>query len=382
MQNPAAFDLNRAIKSWREQTSRLPSFRAENVDELESHLRESVNRLKGLGLSEEEAWIIAQKRLGIRTELELEFGKINEPVRTGRAVTSMMISIIAAAVLLPVSGHPFWLVYPVWGNYMALISALTVLTFLVVVLPAFALMREWKWEVPGWLAMVAGLTLGSGVALLVAFLKAWEGVGIAWPALVMGGAAGALGVFTYARFRLTERTQPMVKGAWLAMAGAALCGVVVTLFQNRVDLLHGYWLDRWLAPPLALFGYPIAAGWIIFPAGAWLGWWLPRRVQSWRAWSSFGLGCGAGAALSALMLLVGLTLWRLYLAHCGQNDAMIAALGGVTKAAMQEHLMRTNEVWMQQYWTRFAVVVPTAALWVGLWAVRARKQARAELAPA
>jgi hypothetical protein len=46
MQNEISFDLNRAIQNWREQLAQLPAFRSENLDELETHLRDSIAVLK------------------------------------------------------------------------------------------------------------------------------------------------------------------------------------------------------------------------------------------------------------------------------------------------------------------------------------------------
>jgi hypothetical protein len=48
------------------------------VDELESHLRDSISRLRATGLSEEESWVIAQKRIGQIDSLEQEFAKLAE----------------------------------------------------------------------------------------------------------------------------------------------------------------------------------------------------------------------------------------------------------------------------------------------------------------
>lgn len=71
------FDLNHAIQTWREELDQSPAFRRENLDELETHLRDSLAVLQTRGLSEEEAFWIAVKRAGNRTMLGEEFGKVN-----------------------------------------------------------------------------------------------------------------------------------------------------------------------------------------------------------------------------------------------------------------------------------------------------------------
>ena len=51
METTTSFDLNRAIQSWRENLAQSPAFRGENLNELESHLRDSVATWQARGLS-------------------------------------------------------------------------------------------------------------------------------------------------------------------------------------------------------------------------------------------------------------------------------------------------------------------------------------------
>lgn len=80
MDNPSSFDLNRSIQHWRENLGQSPAFRSENLNELESHLRDSVAALETRGLSEGEAFLIATRRLGRADALGQEFGKLNAAV--------------------------------------------------------------------------------------------------------------------------------------------------------------------------------------------------------------------------------------------------------------------------------------------------------------
>ena len=108
MQNRTTFDLNRAIKNWRARVTNSPAFRNENVDELESHLRDSINRLQAGGLSEEESWVIAQKRLGQIDSLEQEFAKLavnsaqpssRRSARLVRSFSAVGVGVIVAILL-------------------------------------------------------------------------------------------------------------------------------------------------------------------------------------------------------------------------------------------------------------------------------------------
>lgn len=71
------FDLNSALRSWREALSRSPHFRDENLDELESHLRDSVSLLESKGLSPDEAFLVGTRRVGSPAAIEPEFAKEN-----------------------------------------------------------------------------------------------------------------------------------------------------------------------------------------------------------------------------------------------------------------------------------------------------------------
>jgi len=77
MEPTTPFDLNQAIQRWREDLGQSPAFRSENLFELESHLRDSVATLQRQGLSDEEALLVATKRLGTAASLESEFAKRN-----------------------------------------------------------------------------------------------------------------------------------------------------------------------------------------------------------------------------------------------------------------------------------------------------------------
>ena len=52
METATEFDLNTALRHWRERPRQSPHFRKENVAELEPHVRDSVAALQGTALSE------------------------------------------------------------------------------------------------------------------------------------------------------------------------------------------------------------------------------------------------------------------------------------------------------------------------------------------
>jgi len=77
MATTTTFDLNLAIQRWREKLVQSPHFKAENVAELATHVRDSAMSLQGQGLSSEESFLIATRRVGNVENLEPEFAKVN-----------------------------------------------------------------------------------------------------------------------------------------------------------------------------------------------------------------------------------------------------------------------------------------------------------------
>jgi hypothetical protein len=71
------YNLELAIENWRNGLLAQESILSENIEELEDHLRMSTSQLVKHGLSEDEAFLIASKRIGASFNLNIEFGKIN-----------------------------------------------------------------------------------------------------------------------------------------------------------------------------------------------------------------------------------------------------------------------------------------------------------------
>jgi hypothetical protein len=73
------FDLEEGIRHWRQAQAHALGGSAEILDELESHLREEVQRLIAAGQTPASAWETALARLGDPRQLAAEFGKVSAP---------------------------------------------------------------------------------------------------------------------------------------------------------------------------------------------------------------------------------------------------------------------------------------------------------------
>jgi hypothetical protein len=103
------FDLNSAIHHWRSALGAQSNFRDSDLDELEDHLREEIAALQTAGLTEEEAFLIASRRLGKPADLNGEFA-IADPSRRRRFRLSWMITGALALAFL-------WLATDVLTNF-------------------------------------------------------------------------------------------------------------------------------------------------------------------------------------------------------------------------------------------------------------------------
>jgi len=80
MENRTEFNLNKNIEIWKSELSQKSNMSQDNINELESHLRDEIHELELLGLNTEESLLIAEKRIGNVEDLRTEFGKINKGI--------------------------------------------------------------------------------------------------------------------------------------------------------------------------------------------------------------------------------------------------------------------------------------------------------------
>jgi len=89
------FNLNEQINKWRSNLAQSQTLGSSDIDELESHLREEIENLTDLKLSNEEAFLIATHRLGSTESLAEEYEKINRSSIFRRRLSLMITGILA-----------------------------------------------------------------------------------------------------------------------------------------------------------------------------------------------------------------------------------------------------------------------------------------------
>ena len=91
------FDLNEAIEAWRREVGDAGALRASDIAELETHLRDGFGELRAGGLSEDESFLIARRRLG-GEELVQEFAKVNPNAVWAERAKWMMLGVLGFEV--------------------------------------------------------------------------------------------------------------------------------------------------------------------------------------------------------------------------------------------------------------------------------------------
>ncbi|MHC4433265.1 MAG: hypothetical protein ACYTBS_15610 [Planctomycetota bacterium] len=98
------FDLNEEILKWRSSLSEADSLDKPAVSELESHLRDEIDSLTSLNLSEEESFCLARRRLGGAGDLSNEFAKINRSAVLRGRLFWMAAGILAYMLAIQIGG--------------------------------------------------------------------------------------------------------------------------------------------------------------------------------------------------------------------------------------------------------------------------------------
>jgi hypothetical protein len=100
-------DVEKQIEQWRKTFATSEAFSASDLDELESHLREEMERLTPVGLSGTEAFLVARHRLGATEALEGEYAKVNTDrralLRLSWMAAGVFVYILAGYAALAVS---------------------------------------------------------------------------------------------------------------------------------------------------------------------------------------------------------------------------------------------------------------------------------------
>jgi hypothetical protein len=93
------FELEQAIKNWRNGLLQNQNVLESDANELESHLRDEVDSLMLAGLNAEEAFMVSSHRIGDEEAVGQEFAKVNPSLAWRRRAFWMFSGILASMVV-------------------------------------------------------------------------------------------------------------------------------------------------------------------------------------------------------------------------------------------------------------------------------------------
>ena len=188
METQSRFDLNNAVAAWRQELAAQTAISLEQARELETHLLDALPDLQQRGLTEEESFWLARRRLGKPEDIAADFAKGNPgavwrervfwialgalTIHSGLAALNGLVFFVVQLIGLGESSTAFKVVF-----YFAGIAA--------VALALWQLSRSNEGAALGWLAKV--FTTRTRVALCVGMVVLVSSLGAAvgfWQALV------------------------------------------------------------------------------------------------------------------------------------------------------------------------------------------------------
>jgi hypothetical protein len=264
------------IAEWRAYVENAPGVNGQDVDELEDHLRQQIAELSAAGLTADEGFLVAVKRMGDLDALSREFAREHsgrlwkqlvlsgddEPARTFSGWFEPLVFAVAAAVVIQVARlaagfpdeEPSWL-----GRNISLF----VLPFLAAYFAGRRQLDLRRWALTAAPFVLAALVVNlypydaesSTEALVALHLPVVLWFAVAYP--YMGG-----------RIRLHERRMDFVRftGEWLiyyvliALGGGVLMGLTAGILEpTGVDVDR---IAEWVLPSGAA-GAVIVAAWLV-----------------------------------------------------------------------------------------------------------------------
>lgn len=93
------FNLQDQINNWVGHLKSEPSITESDSEELKSHLLDLIDELKKTGLDNEEAFLVASKRMGTIFELEADYEEVNKPLIQMRRSLFILAGVLAYFLL-------------------------------------------------------------------------------------------------------------------------------------------------------------------------------------------------------------------------------------------------------------------------------------------
>jgi hypothetical protein len=274
-------ELEAQFAQWREYARRRPELRQTDADELEDHLRRSVDELTAAGLHADEAFLVAVKRMGSLDDLSREFAREHSErlwkqlVLTGgpddatadsrsrRDLVAMVVCAIGAAVSIKVPAL-FGMDFEQDGVFYALNAG-------VLALPWLAAFLAWRRQATTALMAVLAALFGVGAVAANIYPLGEESQSVVLSAIHLPIALWLVVGLAYVAddLRAPRRRMDFIRftGEWfvyyvlIGLGGGVLIAFLAGTF-NAIGLSAEDFIGQWLVPCGAA-GAAVVAGWLV-----------------------------------------------------------------------------------------------------------------------
>ena len=273
--------LEEQIAQWRSFLRRRPAIRPADVAELEDHLRDHVEALRGAGLSGDEAFLVAVKRMGAQDAISNEFAREHSDrlwkqlvIAPGDAAGSTaagrteVVVVFALAVLAAIAIKVPALFGLEWGTDRDMPFYARNIAFFV--LPLLAAYFVWKRHLEGgtWMGLAGGFVAAALIAnvyplagksdtfkLLVLHLPIalWLLVGVAYAGPRWRESAGRM---DFVRFS----GELFIYYVLIALGGGVLTAITIGMFE-AIGIKAEKAVEHVL--PSAAMGAVIVGAWLV-----------------------------------------------------------------------------------------------------------------------
>ena len=273
--------LEDQFAQWRQYVQRRRELQPADADELEDHLRGSVDELLGLGLHADEAFLVAVKRMGSLDDLSREFarehsdrlwkqlvlaGPTDSPAADGRSRRDLLVMVICAAgaiasVKAPtLFGLHFDRDFPFYGPNFSLFA-----------LPWLAAFLGWRRQVrPALIGVLVALFALGAVAANV-YRLAEDSQSVVVSAIHLPIALWFVVGLAYVadEWRSSRRRMDFVRftGEWfiyfvlIGLGGGVLIAFTAGTF-NAIGIDPEVFISEWLLP-CGVVATVVVAGWLV-----------------------------------------------------------------------------------------------------------------------
>jgi hypothetical protein len=274
-------ELERQFAQWRDYVRRRPELRPADAEELEDHLRGSVDELVAAGLSAEEAFLVAVKRMGSLDELSREFarehserlwkqlvltGDTGVPVPDPRSRRDLLVMVACAAGAAVTVKVP-----ELFGQRLADDASFYGPNAALLALPWLAAFLAWRRQAGPRLVGVLAALFGLGAVAANAYALADTSQSLVLTAIHLPIALWLVVGLSYVAddWRSPRRRMDFIRftGEWfvyfvlIALGGGVLTGFMFRTFE-AVGIVPEDFVTQWLLPCGAAAA-AVVAGWLV-----------------------------------------------------------------------------------------------------------------------